>query len=39
MLMQPVRRDTLRMGFGVKRGMEPSSSRVLLNHRRILSSS
>jgi hypothetical protein len=38
LLMQPMRRDTRRMGFGVKRGMEPSSVRVLLNHRRILSS-
>ncbi|MES2582518.1 MAG: hypothetical protein V4627_07360 [Pseudomonadota bacterium] len=37
MLMQPLRRDTLRTGFAVKRGMEPSSIRVLLNHRRILS--
>lgn len=37
MLMQPARRDTLRMGFEVKRGMEPSSIRVLLNHLRILS--
>ena len=37
LLMQPVRRDTLRMGFAVKRGVEPSSVRVLLNHRRILS--
>ncbi|MES2952598.1 MAG: hypothetical protein V4858_29065 [Pseudomonadota bacterium] len=37
LLMQPVRRDTLRMGFAVKRGMEPTSVRVLLNHRRILS--
>jgi hypothetical protein len=38
LLMQPVRRDTLRLGFAVKRGMEPSRVRVLLNHRRILSS-
>ncbi len=37
MLMQPVRRDTLRTGFAVKRGMEPSSIRVSLNHARILS--
>lgn len=37
LLMQPVRRDTLRMDFAVKRGIEPSSIRVLLNHRRILS--
>ena len=37
LLMQPVRRDTLRMGFAVKRGVEPSRVRVLLNHRRILS--
>lgn len=37
LLMQPARRDTLRAGFTVKRGMEPSSIRVLLNHRRILS--
>lgn len=37
MLMQPARRDTLRTGFEVKRGMEPSSIRVLLNHLRILS--
>lgn len=36
LLMQPVRRDTLRMGFAVKRGVEPSRVRVLLNHRRIL---
>ncbi len=39
LLMQPVRRDTRRMGFAVKRGMEPSSVRVLLNHKRILSCS
>lgn len=37
LLMPPVRRDTLRMGFAVKRGVEPSHVRVLLNHRRILS--
>lgn len=37
LLMQPVRRDTLRIGFAVTRGVEPSSVRVLLNHRRILS--
>lgn len=37
LLMQPVRRDTLRKGFAVKRGLEPSGMRVLLNHRRILS--
>ena len=37
LLMQPVRRDTLRPGFAVKRGVEPSQVRVLLNHRRILS--
>ena len=37
LLMQPVRRDTLRMGFAVKRGVEPSRVRVLLNHQRILS--
>jgi hypothetical protein len=37
LLMQPVRRDTLRPGFAVKRGVEPSHVRVLLNHRRILS--
>jgi HD-GYP domain-containing protein (c-di-GMP phosphodiesterase class II) len=37
LLMQPVRRDTLRLGFAVKRGVEPSRVRVLLNHRRILS--
>ena len=37
LLMQPVRRDTLRIGFAVKRGVQPSSVRVLLNHRRILS--
>jgi len=37
LLMQPVRRDTLRMGFAVKHGVEPSRMRVLLNHRRILS--
>lgn len=37
LLMQPVRRDTLRLGFAVKHGVEPSRVRVLLNHRRILS--
>lgn len=37
LLMPPVRRDTLRMGFAVKRGVEPSRMRVLLNHLRILS--
>ncbi len=37
LLMQPVRRDTLRPAFAVKRGVEPSQVRVLLNHRRILS--
>lgn len=37
MHMQPARRDTLRMDFAVRRGMEPSSIRVLLNHLRILS--
>lgn len=37
LLMQPARRDTLRMGFAVKRGVEPSRVRVFLNHRRILS--
>lgn len=37
LLMQPVRRDTLRLGFSVKHGVEPSRVRVLLNHRRILS--
>lgn len=37
LLMQPVRRDTLRTSFAVKRGVEPSRMRVLLNHRRILS--
>lgn len=37
LLMQPERRDTLRMGFAVKRGLQPSSVRVLLNHQRILS--
>lgn len=37
LLMQPVRRDTLRMGFAVKRGLRPSSVQVLLNHQRILS--
>ena len=37
LLMQPVRRDTLRLAFAVKRGVEPSRVRVLLNHRRILS--
>jgi len=37
LLMQPVRRDTLQMGFAVKRGVKPSSIRVLLNHLRILS--
>lgn len=37
LLMQPARRDTLRMGFAVKRGLRPSSVRVLLNHQRILS--
>lgn len=37
MLMQPARRDTLRTGLEVKRGIEPSSIRVLLNHWRILS--
>lgn len=36
LLMQPVRRDTLRTGFAVKCGLEPSRIRVLLNHRRIL---
>lgn len=35
LLMQPVRRDTLRTGLAVKRGVEPSSVRVLLNHRHI----
>lgn len=38
LLMQPLRRDTQRLGFGVKHGVEPSRVRVLLNHRRILSS-
>jgi hypothetical protein len=37
LLMQPVRRDTLRVGFAVTRGVEPSRMKVLLNHRRILS--
>lgn len=37
LLMQPVRRDTLRLGFAVKHGVEPSRMKVLLNHRRILS--
>lgn len=37
LLMQPTRRNTLRTGFTVKRGVEPSRVRVLLNHRRILS--
>jgi hypothetical protein len=37
LLMQPVRRDTLRTAFAVKHGVEPGSVRVLLNHRRILS--
>ncbi len=36
LLMQPVRRDTLQMGFAVKRGVQPSSVRVILNHLRIL---
>lgn len=36
LLMQPVRRNTLRQGFVVKHGIEPSRVRVLLNHRRIL---
>ncbi len=36
LLMQPMRRDTRRMGFAVKRGVEPGRVRVLLNHRRIL---
>ena len=37
LLMQPVHRDTLRLGFAVKHGVEPSRMKVLLNHRRILS--
>lgn len=37
LLMQPLRRNTLRQDFAVKRGVEPSRVRVLLNHRRILS--
>ena len=37
LLMQPLRRNTLRLDFAVKRGVEPSRVRVLLNHRRILS--
>jgi hypothetical protein len=39
LLMQPVRRDTLRMDFTVKRGVEPGSVKVSLNHQRILSCS
>jgi hypothetical protein len=37
LLMQPVRRNTLRQDFAVKRGVEPGQAKVLLNHRRILS--
>jgi hypothetical protein len=37
LLMQPIRRDTARPIFAVKRGVEPGRVRVLLNHRRILS--
>jgi hypothetical protein len=37
LLMPPLRCDTLRMDFAVKRGVEPSRMRVLLNHLRILS--
>ncbi len=37
LLMQPVRRDTQRMIFAVKHGLEPSRVKVLLNHRRVLS--
>lgn len=37
LLMPPVRRDTLHAAFAVKRGVEPSRMRVLLNQQRILS--
>ncbi|OIN92120.1 MAG: hypothetical protein AUJ20_08855 [Comamonadaceae bacterium CG1_02_60_18] len=37
LLMPPVRRDTLHAAFAVKRGLEPSHMRVLLNHQRVLS--
>lgn len=35
-LMQPLRRDTLRSGMTVKRGIEPSRVRVMFEHRRTL---
>jgi hypothetical protein len=35
-LMQPLRRDTLRTGLTVKRGIEPSRVRVMFDHRRTL---
>jgi len=36
LLIQPERRDTLRAGWSVRKGVEPSRVRVLFDHRRVL---
>lgn len=38
LLMPPLKRDTTRSGFGIKNGLQPAKVRVLLDHRRVLSS-